>query len=99
VLSPAGDGLKHTSQGENFTFTRTVKKEKVAFFWLVVDFLGLAVSNDLSWALKSRISLTVKPEENSFHFNLVLNAPTQGQLHISKFKDLEKCKVHYFNAS
>jgi hypothetical protein len=69
-------------------------------FWLVLDSLGLAsVSNDLSWALKSRSSLKVMAEKNSFNFNLVLNAPTQGQLHISKFKDLEKCKVRCFNAS
>jgi hypothetical protein len=34
VLSPAGDGFKHTSQGENFTFqiTEIVQKEKVTFF-------------------------------------------------------------------
>jgi hypothetical protein len=61
--------------------------------------LGIAVSNDLSWALKSRSNLKAKPEKNSFNFNMVLNAPTEGQLHISKFKDLENCKVRYFNAS
>ncbi len=34
MLSPAGDGLKHTSQEENFTFqiTEIVQKEKVTFF-------------------------------------------------------------------
>jgi hypothetical protein len=34
VLSPAGDGLKQTSQEENFTFqiTEIVQKEKVTFF-------------------------------------------------------------------
>ncbi len=34
LLSPAGDGLKHTSQEENFTFqiTEIVQKEKVTFF-------------------------------------------------------------------
>jgi len=34
VLNPAGDGLKHTSQAENFTFqiTEIVQKEKVTFF-------------------------------------------------------------------
>jgi hypothetical protein len=34
VLSPADDGLKHTSQEENFTFqiTEIVQKEKVTFF-------------------------------------------------------------------
>jgi hypothetical protein len=33
VLSPAGDGLKQTSQEENFTFqiTKIVQKEKVTF--------------------------------------------------------------------
>ncbi len=64
-----------------------------------VGFLGLAVGNALSWALKSSSSLKVKPEKNSFNFNLVLNARTQGQLHITKFKDLEKWKFYYFNAS
>jgi hypothetical protein len=62
-------------------------------------FLGLAVSNALSWALKYTSSLKVKPEKNSFNFNLVLNTRTQGQLHITKFKALEKCKFYYFNAS
>jgi len=34
MLSPAGDGLKHTSQEKNFTFqiTEIVQKEKVTFF-------------------------------------------------------------------
>jgi hypothetical protein len=34
VLSPAGDGLKHTTQGENSTFqiTEIVQKENVTFF-------------------------------------------------------------------
>jgi hypothetical protein len=34
VLSAAGDGLKHNSQGDNFTFhiTEIVQKEKVTFF-------------------------------------------------------------------
>jgi hypothetical protein len=34
VLNPAGDGLRHTSQGEKFTFqiTEIVQKEKVTFF-------------------------------------------------------------------
>jgi hypothetical protein len=64
-----------------------------------VGFFGLDVSNALSWALKSRSSLKIKPQKNSFNFNLVLNARTQGQLHITKFKALEKCKFYYFNAS
>jgi len=33
VLSPAGDGLKHTSQGENFSFQITeIVQKKVTFF-------------------------------------------------------------------